>query len=106
MTTGTALITARNANTAFSLNPLMFETFVCSMAMMAFAALAGPIARLTGMAAWQIGAQGLGVVIGPLIGTAAYAIDPRAPFGLIAAGLTCVALGNLRRSPLMTSFSA
>ncbi|MFT3965142.1 MAG: MFS transporter [Sphingobium sp.] len=40
----------------FSLKPLMFETFICSMAMMAFVALAGPIARVIGLAPWQIGA--------------------------------------------------
>lgn len=40
----------------FSLKPLMFETFVCSMAMMAFVALAGPIARVIGLAPWQVGA--------------------------------------------------
>lgn len=40
----------------FSLKPLMFETFVCSMAMMAFVALAGPIARIVGLQPWQIGA--------------------------------------------------
>lgn len=39
----------------FSLKPLMFETFVCSMAMMAFVALAGPIARVIGLTPWQIG---------------------------------------------------
>lgn len=41
---------------AFSLKPLMFETFVCSMAMMAFVALAGPLARVIGLAPWQVGA--------------------------------------------------
>ncbi len=41
---------------AFSLKPLMFETFICTMAVMSFVALAGPIARMTGMAAWQMGA--------------------------------------------------
>jgi len=41
---------------AFSLKPLMFETFVCSMAMMAFVALAGPIARVIGLDPWQVGA--------------------------------------------------
>lgn len=41
---------------AFSLKPLMFETFVCSMAMMAFVALAGPIARVVGLQPWQVGA--------------------------------------------------
>ena len=40
---------------AFSLRPLMFETFVCTMAMMAFVALAGPIARSIGLDPWQIG---------------------------------------------------
>lgn len=40
----------------FSLKPLMFETFVCSMAVMSFVALAGPIARVIGLAPWQIGA--------------------------------------------------
>jgi len=39
----------------FSLRPLMFETFVCSMAVMAFVALAGPIARVIGLAPWQVG---------------------------------------------------
>ncbi len=41
--------------TAFSLKPLMFETFVCTMAMMAFVALAGPIARRIGLDPWQVG---------------------------------------------------
>ncbi|MGV3482751.1 MAG: hypothetical protein ACO1O3_22560, partial [Sphingobium sp.] len=41
---------------AFSMKPLMFESFVCSMAMMAFVALAGPIARVIGLAPWQVGA--------------------------------------------------
>jgi MFS family permease len=45
-----------SAGTPFSLKPLMFETFVCSMAMMAFVALAGPIARVIGLAPWQVGA--------------------------------------------------
>jgi len=44
------------ATQALSLKPLMFETFVCSMAMMSFVALAGPIARLTGLQPWQVGA--------------------------------------------------
>ncbi|MDW7548887.1 MULTISPECIES: MFS transporter [Pseudoalteromonas] len=42
--------------TSFSLKPMMFETFVCTMAMMAFAALAAPIARVIGLSAWQVGA--------------------------------------------------
>lgn len=39
----------------FGLKPLMFEIFVCSMAMMVFVTLAGPIARVIGLAPWQIG---------------------------------------------------
>jgi DHA1 family tetracycline resistance protein-like MFS transporter len=39
----------------FSLKPLMFETFVCSMAMMSFVALAGPIARTIGLEPWHMG---------------------------------------------------
>lgn len=39
----------------FSLKPLMFETFACSMAMMAFVALAGPVARVIGLEPWHIG---------------------------------------------------
>lgn len=48
--------TLGEAAPGFSLKPLMFETFVCSMAMMAFVALAGPLARVIGLAPWQIGA--------------------------------------------------
>lgn len=44
------------AGDAFSLKPLMFETFVCTMAVMGFTALAGPIAHVIGLKAWQIGA--------------------------------------------------
>lgn len=43
-------------NTAFSLKPLMFETFVCTLALMSFVALSGPLARELGIAAWQMGA--------------------------------------------------
>ncbi|MFT4252322.1 MAG: MFS transporter, partial [Caulobacter sp.] len=46
---------SKPATEHFSLKPLMFETFVCSMAMMAFVALAGPIARVIGLAPWQVG---------------------------------------------------
>lgn len=53
----TSLAEAPAAETpGFSLKPLMFESFVCSMAMMAFVALAGPIARVIGLAPWQVGA--------------------------------------------------
>lgn len=40
----------------FSLTPLMFQAFAGMVAMMAFVALAGPIAHVTGLAPWQIGA--------------------------------------------------
>lgn len=43
------------ARPAFNLKPLMFESFVCSMVMMAFVSLAGPIARVIGLAPWQVG---------------------------------------------------
>ncbi|MFT3815832.1 MAG: MFS transporter [Acidovorax sp.] len=46
---------------AFSLKPLMFETFVCTLAMMSFVALIGPIARVLGLAPWQ---AGLAVTVG------------------------------------------
>lgn len=42
-------------SSAFSLKPLMFETCVCTLAMMSFVALIGPIARVLGMAPWQAG---------------------------------------------------
>ncbi|MEO0436773.1 MAG: MFS transporter [Pseudomonadota bacterium] len=48
--------TATPESTTFSLKPLMFESFACTMAMMAFVALAGPLARVIGLEAWQIGA--------------------------------------------------
>lgn len=55
MTTINDNMAASKVSAPFSLKPLMFETFVCTMAMMAFVALAGPIARVIGLAAWQIG---------------------------------------------------
>lgn len=39
----------------FSLKPLMFQTFVCTMATMTFTALAGPIGRTLDLAPWQMG---------------------------------------------------
>ncbi len=41
---------------AFDLRPLMVVNMACTMAMMAFVALIGPIARVLGLAAWQAGA--------------------------------------------------
>ena len=49
------------AGSAFSMKPLMFETFVCTLAMMSFVALIGPIARVLGLAPWQ---AGLAVTVG------------------------------------------
>ncbi len=50
-----------SADSAFSMKPLMFETFVCTLAMMSFVALIGPIARVLGLAPWQ---AGLAVTVG------------------------------------------
>lgn len=41
---------------AFSLFPLLVEALACGIAMNAFIALGAPIARATGLAAWQVGA--------------------------------------------------
>ncbi|SSW72407.1 MFS transporter [Achromobacter agilis] len=46
---------------AFSIKPLMFETFACTLALMSFVALIGPIARSLGLAPWQ---AGLAVTVG------------------------------------------
>ncbi|MGE8691039.1 MAG: MFS transporter [Achromobacter sp.] len=46
---------------AFSMKPLMFETFACTLAMMSFVALIGPISRMLGLAPWQ---AGLAVTVG------------------------------------------
>lgn len=49
--------------TRFSMRPLMFENFVCTLSMMSFVALIGPIARLLGLAPWQ---AGMAVTVGGL----------------------------------------
>ncbi|WP_027016602.1 MFS transporter [Comamonas composti] len=46
---------AESTTAHFSLRPLMFETFVCTLAMMSFVALIGPIARVLGLLPWQAG---------------------------------------------------
>lgn len=38
------------------LTPLMFETFVCTIAVMSFVAVIGPVTRVLGLAPWQVGA--------------------------------------------------
>lgn len=40
----------------FSLAPLILQTFACTVAMMAFTAMVGPIGRSLGLAPWQMGA--------------------------------------------------
>jgi len=44
------------ASNAFDLRPLLLVNMACTMSMMAFVSLIGPIARLLGMATWQAGA--------------------------------------------------
>lgn len=41
---------------SFDIRPLLLVNMTCTMSMMAFVALIGPIARLLGMATWQAGA--------------------------------------------------
>lgn len=43
-------------NKAFSLAPLMFQNFSCTLAIMAFVALVGPVARILSLKPWHIGA--------------------------------------------------
>ncbi|MCF5098638.1 MFS transporter, partial [Pseudomonas gessardii] len=40
----------------FNLRPLLIANMACTMAMMAFVSLIGPIARVLGLATWQAGA--------------------------------------------------
>ena len=41
---------------SFNLRPLLIANMACTMAMMAFVSLIGPIARVLGLATWQAGA--------------------------------------------------
>ncbi|MDD0973961.1 MFS transporter [Pseudomonas fontis] len=53
------MISAREApaqTAAFDIRPLLVANMACTMAMMAFISLIGPIARTLGLAAWQAGA--------------------------------------------------
>jgi MFS family permease len=45
-----------NAEAGFDLRPLVAANMACTMAMMAFVSLIGPIARTLGLATWQAGA--------------------------------------------------
>ncbi|WP_347900790.1 MFS transporter [Pseudomonas purpurea] len=47
---------ANAAATNFDLRPLLLANMACTMAMMAFVSLIGPIARVLGLATWQAGA--------------------------------------------------
>jgi predicted MFS family arabinose efflux permease len=40
---------------AFDLRPLLFASMACTMAMMAFVAVIGPVARVLGLQPWQAG---------------------------------------------------
>lgn len=51
----TALGTTQPAR-PISMKPPVFQTFACSMPMMSFVALAGPIARVIGLEPWEAGA--------------------------------------------------
>ena len=43
-------------HTAFDIRPLLFAHTACTIAMMAFVSLIGPIARVLDLAPWQAGA--------------------------------------------------
>jgi len=51
-----ALHAAPDAGPAFNLKPLLFANLACTMAMMAFVSLVGPMARVLQLAPWQAGA--------------------------------------------------
>lgn len=55
MRTGDPADENRPDETRFSLKPLMFQSFVCTMAVMTFTALVGPIGRTLGLAPWHMG---------------------------------------------------
>lgn len=48
-------LTVASTAPRFNMLPLLFETFACTLAMMSFIALVGPIARVLGLAPWQAG---------------------------------------------------
>ncbi|WP_095147822.1 MFS transporter [Pseudomonas sp. Irchel s3a18] len=56
MSTPTASANAVLTPAAFDLRPLMFANMACTMAMMAFVSMIGPISRILGLATWQAGA--------------------------------------------------
>ena len=88
---------AVSTGTTFSLLPLLFETFTCTMAMMAFVALAGPIARTLSLAPWHVG---LAMTVGGLawITTARWwgrLSDQRGRRTVMLSGLTGFAISYL-----------
>lgn len=54
-TESNTMVNEIETDNAFNMKPLMFETFVCTMALMTFVTLSGPIAREIGMTVWQMG---------------------------------------------------
>lgn len=103
------------AANGFSMKPLMFETFVCTLAMMSFVALIGPISRVLGLTPWQAGlavtvggiawvlfarrwgaASGIGMVAGPGVAGALAAHSLELPL-FITAALPFIALAVLWR---------
>lgn len=46
------MTTSPPSTNTLDLRPLMFETFVCTLAVMSFVALVGPLARKLGLAPW------------------------------------------------------
>lgn len=56
MTTPTASADAALTHSTFDMRPLLVVNMACTMAMMAFVSLIGPISRVLGMATWQAGA--------------------------------------------------
>lgn len=56
MTSTDATLRSAESTQGFRLWPLMFETFACTVAVMSFVVLIGPLARVLGLAPWQAGA--------------------------------------------------
>lgn len=52
----TSIDAALPTSVSFNLRPLLIANMACTMAMMAFVSLIGPIARVLGLATWQAGA--------------------------------------------------
>jgi DHA1 family tetracycline resistance protein-like MFS transporter len=57
MTSSETPLSTPPAQTAFSISPLLVVNIACTMAMMAFVSLIGPISRVVGLMPWQAGAS-------------------------------------------------